>query len=50
MFYLEHHWLAKDVPSWFVEKHALAKLLAWSGLFKECSLGAMDFCLIPITE
>ena len=50
MFYLEHHWLAKDLPSWFAEEHALAKLLAGSGLFKECSLGAVDFCLTPITE
>ena len=49
-FYLEHHWLAEDVPSLFAEEHALAKLLAWSGLFKECSLGAVGFCLIPISK
>ena len=49
-FCLEHHWLAEDVPSSFAEEHALAKLLAWSGLFKECSLGAVGLCLIPISK
>ena len=46
-FYLEHHWLAEDVPSSLAEEHALAKLLVRCGLFKEHSLGAVGCCLVP---
>ena len=49
-FYLERHWLAEDEPSSFAEEHALAKLLVRCGLFKEHSLGAVGFCLIPISK
>ena len=48
-FYLEYPWLAEQTPSSFAEEHALAKLLAWCGLFKERGLGAVGFCLIPIS-
>ena len=49
-FYLEQPWLAEHTPSSFAEEHALAKLLAWCGLFKEHSLAAVGICLIPISK
>ena len=48
--YLENHWLAEDVPSSFAEELALAKLLGFCGFFREHSLGAVGFCLIPISK
>ena len=46
-FYLEHHWLAEDVPSSFAEELALATLLGYCGFFREHSLGSVGSCLIP---
>ena len=46
-FYLEHQWLAEDVPSSFAEELAFAKLLGHSGFFREHSLGSVGFCLVP---
>ena len=45
-FYLEHHWLAEDVPSSFAEELALAKLLGFCGFFREHSLVAAGCCLV----
>ena len=47
-FYLEHHWLAEDVPSSFAEDRALAKLLGYSGLFEERDIGSGMFCLAAV--
>ena len=47
-FYLEHHWLAEDVPSSFAEDLALAKLLGYSRLFEERDIDSGMFCLAAV--
>ena len=47
-FYLEHQWLAEDVPSSFAEELALAKLLGYCGFFEECDIGPGMFCLAAV--
>ena len=46
-FYLEHHWLAEDVPTSFAEDLALVEILGFCGILRKFSLRSAGFCLVP---
>ena len=45
-FYVSHPWLAGRVQTSFGEELALARLLAYCGLFREEALGPGMFCVV----